>query len=154
MMRYLLLVFSFSTFLFGCRPVKPVPKEPEPEVKNPYLGKWENIEYKFFNIYSLENSLPSNRIDSSNFGKYKYTYNFISNTSLELNYGDTQKVIQPFSIINDNTFAIRDISGRNIEYKVLFFNNQDLILENQEASQITATTRFAVKRREIWKRLP
>jgi hypothetical protein len=128
--------------------------EPEPEVPNPYLGKWQNEEYKFFNTYSLDNNAPSNKIDSSNSGKYKYTYNFISNTALELNYGDTQKVTQPFNIINDKTISIRAITGVNTEYNVIRVNATELILENQEPSFVSASTKYISKKREIWKKLP
>ncbi len=154
MFRFFICLSGIVLLSFGCRPTKPVPKVPEPEIKNPYLGKWENVQFKFFNVYSIENSLPSTRIDSSVFGKFNYTYNFVSNLNLELNFGDTQKVIQPFTIINDNTIAIRDITGKNKDYTVVLVNNQDLILENQEASTVTATVRYATKKREIWKRIP
>jgi hypothetical protein len=140
--------------LLSCRPVKPIPIEPEPVVPNPYLGRWENIEYRFFNSYSLENGIATNRIDSSIFGKYEYKYNFISNTSLELNYGDTQKVTLPFTIINDKTISIKFISSISKEYNVLKVDGSNLILESQEPSVSLPTTRYTSKKREIWKKLP
>jgi hypothetical protein len=121
--------------------------EPMPEVPNPYLGKWENLEYKLFNYYSLENGVSSNKIDSSAFDKYTFKYNFISNTELELNYGDTQKVIQPFSIINDNTISIKAISGQSKEFTVLKVTANELRLENLEPSFVTPTTRYTVRKR-------
>jgi hypothetical protein len=151
----LTVVLVFAIVFLSCRDrIKPIPVEPIPEVPNPYLGKWENVEFKLFNYYSLENGLSSNKIDSSFFGKYLYKYNFISNTELELNYGDTQKVIQPLSIINENTFSIKPISGQSKEYNVLRVSSNELILENLEPSFVTATTRFTVKKREIWKKIP
>jgi hypothetical protein len=149
------VVLGLSIIFSGCRErVKLIPVEPIPEVPNPYLGKWENIEYKLFNYYSLENGVSSNKIDSSTFGKYLYKYNFISNTELELNYGDTQKVIQPFSIINGNTISIKAISGQSKEYNVLRITADELRLENLEPSFVTPTTRYTVKKREIWKKIP
>jgi hypothetical protein len=149
------IILVLTIAFLACRErIKPIPKEVIPEVPNPYLGKWENIEFKLFNYYSLENGLTSNKIDSSTFGKYLYKYNFISNTELELNYGDTQKVIQPFSIINDNTISIKAISGQSKEYNVLRITSNELILENLEPSFVTPTTRYTVKKREIWKKIP
>jgi hypothetical protein len=155
-MRFSLpIILGLSIALSACRErVKLIPMEPMPEVPNPYLGKWENLEYKLFNYYSLENGVSSNKIDSSAFDKYTFKYNFISNTELELNYGDTQKVIQPFSIINDNTISIKAISGQSKEFTVLKVTANELRLENLEPSFVTPTTRYTVRKREIWKKIP
>ncbi len=154
-MRLLFPLFvGFSLALSSCRPVKPIPMEPEPVVPNPYLGKWESIEYRFFNAYSLENGVATNRIDSSIFGKYDYKYNFTSNTSLELNYGDTQKVTLPFSIINDQTISVKFFISKSKEYTVVKVDGTYLILESPEPSVADATKKYTSKKREIWKKLP
>jgi hypothetical protein len=155
-MRIYTSILILSGLILGvaCRETKVIEPETIPEVPNPYLGKWENVEYKVFKYYSLENGISSNKIDSSVLGKYDFEYQVISNTSIEFNYGDTQKLVQPFTIVNDKTISIKPIFGAAKEYSVLKVDNQNLLLESFDPSFNNGSTTYSAKRRELWKKKP